>query len=73
MIKIMKGYKIFHFTPSGKSLKKTLWECLKNFEIILQFLTTLYVLARTKSATKYIILWKVNFTSFKMSISLFIF
>ena len=24
MFKIMKGYKIFDFTPSGKSLKKTL-------------------------------------------------
>ena len=24
MFKIMKGYKIFAFTPSGKSLKKTL-------------------------------------------------
>ena len=35
--------------------------------MILQFLTTLYVLAQTKSATKYIILWKVIITSFKIS------
>ena len=36
--------------------------------MILRFLTSLYVLARTKSATKYIILWKVIITSFKISI-----
>ena len=41
--------------------------CLKNFEIILRFLTTLYVLTWTKSATKYIILWKVIITPFKIS------
>ena len=35
--------------------------------MILRFLTTLYVLTRTKSATKYIILWKVIITSFKIS------
>ena len=35
--------------------------------MILRFLTTLYVLTRTKSATKYIILWKVVITSFKIS------
>ena len=35
--------------------------------MILWFLTTLYVLTRTKSATKYIILWKVIITSFKIS------
>ena len=43
------------------------WQCLKNFEMILRFLITLYVLIRTKSATKYIILWKVTITSFKIS------
>ena len=43
------------------------WQCLKNFEMILRFLTTLYVLTRKKSATKYIILWKVIITSFKIS------
>ena len=35
--------------------------------MILRFLTSLYVLTRTKSATKYIILWKVIITSFKIS------
>ena len=35
--------------------------------MILRFLTTLYVLTRTKSATKYIILWKVIVTSFMIS------
>ena len=40
----------------------------KIFEIILWFLTTLYVLTQIKSATKYIILWKVVITSFKISI-----
>ena len=34
--------------------------------MILWFLTTLYVLTRTKPATKYIILWKVITTSFKI-------
>ena len=42
-------------------------EVLKNFEMILRFLTTLYILTRTKSATKYIILWKVIIKSFKIS------
>ena len=43
------------------------------FEIILWFFTTLYVLTQTKSATKYIILWKVIITSFKISICFYLF
>ena len=43
------------------------WKCVKNCEIILWFLTTLYVLTRTKLATKYIISWKVIITSFKIN------
>ena len=35
--------------------------------MILWFLTTLYVLTRTKPATQYIVLWKVIITSFKIS------
>ena len=35
--------------------------------MILRFFTTLYVLTQTKSATKYIILWKVIITPFKIS------
>ena len=42
MFKIMKEYKIFAFTPSGKSLKKTLWYT------ILQIQLTQYQLKETK-------------------------
>ena len=35
-------------------LQEKSFDCLENFEIVLRFLTTLYVLTRTKSATKYI-------------------
>ena len=35
--------------------------------MILRFLTTQYNLTRTESATKYILLWKVIITSFKIS------
>ena len=37
MFKIMKGYKIFAFTPSGKSLKKTLF-CMSVAESIVDIM-----------------------------------
>ena len=40
---------------------------LKILKLFFKVLTTLYVLTQTKSATKYIILWNVIITSFKIS------
>ena len=62
---------ILRYWTQGKSFD---WQCVKNYEIILLFfLTTPYTLTQIKSATKFIILWKVIITSFKINICFYLY